>query len=358
MNSLLARQIRKNLSEGVSALPEVSNFLKSVDLSYNNFDDQFIMLQRAMSLSSEELFLANQKLIEETKAQKRVIDRLHEISEALKIEPENDVSKLKEEDSLVAGEKLFDYIEEQTQQILKMHHQREVLLKDLAHQNQELSDYAHMVSHDLKSPLRSISTLSTWLYEDYKDKLGDEGGRTVKLISENVEKMDTLISGILEYSTIDKLEVEKYDVDITTLLQTIKHSIFIPENVVVKLKNEYPVITGDKFRLQQLFQNLLVNAVKYNNKEKGIVSVDFKDLGDYWEFHIIDNGKGIEEQYYEKIFQTFQKLENTYNSTGIGLSIVKKIIDLYEGEIWLESILGEGTTFFFTIKKQLWKHLI
>lgn len=350
MNSLLARQIRKNLSEDVLALPGVANFLKSVDLSYNNFDDQFSMLQRAMSLSSEELFQANQKLIEETKAQKRVIDRLHEISEALRIESGDEVSEV-QEDSLIAGEKLFDYIEEQTQEILKINNQREVLLKDLAHQNQELSDYAHMVSHDLKSPLRSISALSTWLYEDYREQLGDEGGNIVNLICENVEKMDTLIRGILEYSTIDKVDVDTYDVDITAILNTIKGSIYIPENVNIILKDTYPVLQGDRFRLQQLFQNLLVNAIKYNDKEKGVVSVHFKDIGDYWEFRIKDNGIGIEEKYYKKIFQTFQKLENTYNSTGIGLSIVKKIIDLYQGKIWLESVIGEGTTFFFTIKK-------
>ena len=351
MNSLLARQIRKNLSEEVLALPGMVNFLKSVDLSYNNFDDQFSMLQRAMSISSDELFEANQKLMEETKAQKRVIDRLNEISEVFRVELGNDVTEIDTDNSLVFGDKLFEYIEEQTQEIITMNYQREILLKDLALQNQQLSDYAHMVSHDLKSPLRSISTLSTWLYEDYKDELGEQGGNSVKLICENVEKMDILINGILEYSTIGKVAFEKYDVDIKLLLETIQQGIYIPENVVIELKETYPIIKGDKFRFQQLFQNLLVNAVQYNEKEKGLVSVTFKDLGDYWEFQIKDNGKGIEEKYFKKIFATFQKLENTYNSTGIGLSIVKKIIELYQGEIWLESILGVGTTFFFTIKK-------
>ena len=187
MNSLLARQIRKNLSEEVLALPGMVNFLKSVDLSYNNFDDQFSMLQRAMSISSDELFEANQKLMEETKAQKRVIDRLNEISEVFRVELGNDVTEIDTDNSLVFGDKLFEYIEEQTQEIITMNYQREILLKDLALQNQQLSDYAHMVSHDLKSPLRSINTLSTWLYEDYKDELGEQGGNSVKLICENVD---------------------------------------------------------------------------------------------------------------------------------------------------------------------------
>lgn len=351
MNSLLARQIRKNLSEEVLALPGVANFLKSVSLSYDNFDDQFSMLQRAMALSSEELFQANQKLIEETKAQKRVIDRLNEVSEALRIDFKQDVSKVYEDESLVVGDKLFDYIEEQTQEILKMNKQREILLKNLAYKNQELNDYAHLVSHDLKSPLRSISTLSTWLYDDYKDDLGEEGGNTVKLITEYVEKMDTLVSGILEYSTINKVDFDKYDVAIKGVLRTIEETIYIPNNIVIEFKNEYPVIKGDKFRLKQLFQSLLVNAIKYNDKKNGLISVDYKDAGEFWEFQIIDNGMGIEERYFEKIFETFQKLENKDSSTGIGLSIVKKIVELYEGKIWLESVIGEGTTFFFTIKK-------
>lgn len=351
MNSLLSRQIRKNLSEEVLALPEVVRFLKSVELSYNNFDDQFNMLQRAMSLSSEELFSANQKLLEETKSQKRVIDKLNEISVSLKNKFGNTISEVEEEDSLVVGEQLFDYIEKQTQEILEMNNQRDILVNNLAHQNEELSGYAHMISHDLKSSLRSISALSTWLYEDYSKELGEDGGNTVKMICDNVEKMDYLIKGILEYSSINKMDVEKYDVNIRELLLSIEKVIAIPDNVKIEFKKEYPIVTGDKYRLQLLFQNLLSNAVKYIDKEEGIVSVDFKDLGDYWGFQIVDNGMGIEEKYFKKIFETFQKLENKGSSTGMGLSIVKKIIELYEGEIWLESTLGVGSSFYFTLKK-------
>lgn len=351
MNSLLGRQIRKNLNDELLAIPEVARFLESVNLSYNNFDDQHSMLQRAMSISSEELFAANQKLIEETKSQKRVIDRLNEISTALSIHAMDEMDKIDEEASIKVGDKLFDYIENQTQKILQINSQRDILLKDLEHQNKELSEYAHMVSHDLKSPLRSISTLTTWLFEDFKEKLGKEGEHTINLILENVEKMDFLIKGILEYSTIGKVELEKYDVDIKNTLDTIMRSVYVPNHVEVKLLDDYPVVQGDKFRMQQLFQNLIVNAIKYNDKEKGEVFIGCKEVEGYWEFQVKDNGKGIDEKYFDKIFQTFQKLENTHNSSGIGLSIVKKIIELYEGRIWLESKMGEGTTFYFTIKK-------
>ena len=228
--------------------------------------------------------------------------------------------------------------------------QQQLLLHDLEVQNQELSDYAHMVSHDLKSPLRSIDTLSTWFKEDYKDKIDDAGKKQINSIRESVEKMDTLINGILEYSTIGKNSIEAYPVELNLLLKDILNMMVIPNHISVEVDN-LPVVNGDKYRLQQLFQNLISNAVSYNDKNEGLVEVGVIDKTYEWEFFVKDNGKGIEEVYYEKIFKAFEKLENNVNSTGIGLSIVKKIVDLYGGKIWLESQLDKGTTFYFTIKK-------
>ncbi|MEN8885782.1 MAG: HAMP domain-containing sensor histidine kinase [Winogradskyella sp.] len=113
-----------------------------------------------------------------------------------------------------------------------------------------------------------------------------------------------------------------------------------------------PILKGDKYRLQQLFQNLIANAIAYNDKPAGTVDISVESKGDFWQFAIKDNGKGIDAVYFKKIFKTFEKLENNGKSTGIGLSIVKKIIDLYGGKIWLESQLEKGTTFFFTLKKE------
>ncbi|WP_299120328.1 ATP-binding protein [uncultured Winogradskyella sp.] len=227
---------------------------------------------------------------------------------------------------------------------------QQVLLNNLELRNQELSDYAHMVSHDLKSPLRSIDTLTTWLKDDYGDKFDENGNSNIKLIRNNVEKMDTLINGILEYSTIGKNRTEVYDVDTNKLIDDILDIIQIPENITV-IKNDLPIIKGDKYRLQQLFQNLIGNAISYNDKDHGSVEIGFSDKNKFWEFYIIDNGKGIDNKYFDKIFKTFEKLENNLESTGIGLSIVKKIVDLYGGKIWLTSKLNEGTTFYFTLKK-------
>ncbi|OIQ20339.1 ATP-binding protein [Lacinutrix sp. MedPE-SW] len=348
MNSLLKRQIRKYLSEDLKNNSELTTFLKAIDSSYNNFDEQSTMIQRAMAISSDELYAANTKLKNEAEEQKQVISKLQSVINTLKY------YNLKEDDNTenveITGSNLVDFIDNQTKEIIKMNKQKQLMLNELAHQNQELSDYAHMVSHDLKSPLRSIDTLTAWLTEDYKDVFDDNGKNTLNLIRNNVDKMDKLISGILEYSTIGKNQIEVYNVDLNMLLDNILNTIHIPNNFQV-IKENLPTVKGDKYRLQQLFQNLIVNAIKYNDKKKGIVNIGVVEKNNYWQFYIKDNGKGIEKAYYDKIFKTFEKLENNPESSGIGLSIVKKIVELYGGKIWVESQIKIGTTFYFTIKK-------
>jgi len=348
MNSLLKRQIRKYLSEELAANKDLEIFLNAVDGSYQTFEDQFVMQQRAMTISSEELYEANQQLQQESRAQKEVINKLKRVLDTLKFYNLPDNVSIDNLD--LDGLKLIEFIDNQTKEIVQINKQRETLLSELAHQNQELSDYAHMVSHDLKSPLRSIDTLTAWLKEDYRNAFDDNGKKTLDLIRNNVEKMDTLITGILEYSTIGKNQIEVYDVDTSKLIDDIINIIEVPEHINI-LKTNLPIIRGDKYRLQQLFQNLIGNAVKYNDKDQGIIKIGAESQKNHWLFYIEDNGQGIEKTYFEKIFKTFEKLDNNPNSSGIGLSIVKKIVDLYGGEIWLESKIDVGTTFYFTLKK-------
>ena len=348
MNSLLKRQIRKYLSEELKSNKDFNSFLDAVDRSYDNFNEQFTMQQRAMVISSEELFEANKQLKVDAKSQQEVIDKLKHVVETLKFYklPEQEVK----DNSNLDGSKLVDFIDNQTTEIVKINKQREKLLKNLAHQNQELNDYAHMVSHDLKSPLRSIDAISSWLKEDYKDKLDNEGNKNLNLIRNNVEKMDNLINGILDYSTIGKNRIEVYEVNTNKLIDDILNIINIPNHITIT-KKDLPIIKGDKYRLQQVFQNLIGNAISYNDKVNGKVEIGVESKGAFWEFYVRDNGKGIESVYFDKIFKTFQKLENNIESTGIGLSIVKKIVNLYGGKIWLTSALNKGSTFYFTLKK-------
>ncbi|MFD0798310.1 PAS domain S-box protein [Maribacter chungangensis] len=231
--------------------------------------------------------------------------------------------------------------------------QKERLLKELENSNKGLQEYAHIVSHDLKSPLRSISALSTWLYEDYKDVLDDTGRHNLHLMQEKVASMDKLIHGILEYSTANNSALDKTEVDLNTVITKVGDTIFIPDHVQLAVPKRLPVILADATKMQQLFQNIIGNAVMHIEKEQGLVEVLFSESDTHWSFTIRDNGVGIPKEYHEKIFQIFQSIGNKERSTGIGLSIVKKIIDRYGGEIWVDSELGTGTAFHFTLNKEI-----
>ncbi|GEJ34332.1 putative two-component system sensor histidine kinase [Flavobacterium psychrophilum] len=341
MNSLLKRQIDKKLKNG---LDDIAPFINAVNDSYNNFEDQISMLQRAMKISSDELFLANQKLRDEAKGLKEINKNLQNVLNSMNLENNN----IDNDDHLNSA----DYVKQQSDEIIRINKQREELLKNLEKQNQALYQYAHVVSHDLKAPLRSIDTLINWFKEDNAAILDDNNNKSLDLVLSNVEKMDLLIKGILDYSAIDKLEVKDRTIDLNILIHKIIRTITIPNHIEIILKNKMPKIVGNDITLKQLFQNLIQNAIKYNDKEMGFVEIGSKENDNEIEFYIKDNGIGIKERYQDKIFNLFSKLENTDQSSGIGLSIVKKIIDLYQGKIWLESQETIGTTFYFTIPKQ------
>ena len=229
--------------------------------------------------------------------------------------------------------------------------QKEKLLLKLEKSNDELQEYAHIVSHDLKSPLRSIDALVSWLKEDNKGILDETSLKNFGLIEATLEKMEQLISDVLEYSSVGTDTNLKAEVDLNKMFSDLTTILYIPEHITVKALNQLPVITGDGTKLQQLFQNLISNAVKFIDKEVGLVIIDFEDLKSHYKFSIKDNGIGIDKQFHDKIFKIFHALNKSKDSTGIGLSIVKKIVDLHEGQIWLESEPNVGTTFYFTLKK-------
>ncbi|MUU78709.1 sensor histidine kinase [Winogradskyella endarachnes] len=229
--------------------------------------------------------------------------------------------------------------------------QKENLLLKLEKSNDELHEYAHIVSHDLKSPLRSINALVNWLKEDNKGKLDEVSMQNFAHIETTLEKMEQLITDILEYSSVGAEDKEKTDVNLDEVLQELIKILYIPEHIKVNIISELPVVKGDGTKLQQLFQNLISNAVKFIDKPQGLIEINVKEQKEYFEFSIKDNGIGIEKQFHDKIFKIFHSLNKRKDSSGIGLSIVKKIVDLHEGEIWLESEPNIGTKFYFTLKK-------
>ena len=231
--------------------------------------------------------------------------------------------------------------------------QIEQLLKDLESSNEGLQEYAHIVSHDLKSPLRSISALASWLEEDFGDKLGPAGLSQLNLMQDKIASMDQLITGILRYSSIGS-EKARFEICPTLeLIQQLKATIYWPEQIALRFNGTMPSIKADKTQLQQLFQNLLSNAISHMDKPKGQIEIGYNDLGDLHEFSVKDNGIGIPKAYKEKIFEIFETLESGKGSSGIGLSIVKKIVQLHGGTIWVKSEYGAGATFYFTIKKDI-----
>ncbi|MDD5327385.1 MAG: ATP-binding protein [Phycisphaerae bacterium] len=225
------------------------------------------------------------------------------------------------------------------------------LLEQLEKTNQELKDFAYIVSHDLKAPLRGIKTITEWITADYSDKLDENGREQIRLLASRVDRMHNLIDGILQYSRAGRVDEEKAMVNLNELIADIIDLIAPPENIKITIENELPTIQCEQTRIRQVVQNLLTNAIKYMDKPKGSIKIGCVEENGFWKFSVADNGPGIEEKHFEKIFQLFQTLtpRDEFESTGIGLSIIKKIVEMYGGKIWVTSKIGEGCTFFFTL---------
>jgi len=225
---------------------------------------------------------------------------------------------------------------------------------EVKRRTKDLEDFAYIVSHDLKAPLRGINELSEWISEDYSDKLDKEGKEDLNMLRERTSKMNDMIQGILEYSRVGRTEEKAEQIDLNELVKDLIELLAPPDNIEILVENKLPKYMADQTRLTQVFQNLLSNSIKYIDKPKGIIKIACTEKENEWKFSVSDNGPGIEAKYFEKIFKIFHTLETDLEnkSTGIGLTIVKKIIDLYEGKIWVESEIGKGTIFYFTLPKQ------
>ena len=219
--------------------------------------------------------------------------------------------------------------------------------------NKKLEDFAYIVSHDLKAPLRAINQLTEWISRDYASAFDKSGKEQMDLLVGRVKHMDNLIDGILQYSRAGRIKGSEKQVDLNNVVKEVIDTLAPPKNIHVTIEDKLPVILAETVRIEQVFQNLIGNAIKYMDKPKGEIRIGYVDEKNHWKFNIADNGPGIEEKYYDKIFQIFQTLESRdkRESTGVGLALVKKIVELYGGKIWVESKTGEGSTFFFTLRK-------
>ncbi len=229
----------------------------------------------------------------------------------------------------------------------------ETINKKLIKSNQDLEEFAYITSHDLKAPLRAIENLAQWIEEDDLDKLSDKSKEHFKLLRQRTRRMNDLINGILKYSRATYLDSEVAVIDVNELLKEVIESINPPKSFNIHIAENMPTIQTAKTPLMQVFLNLINNSIKHHDKPQGNIDVSVRDLGTFYEFAVEDDGPGIEPQYYEKIFQIFQTLQSrdVLESTGIGLSVVKKIVESQGGKVTVQSQKGEGAIFYFTWPK-------
>ena len=252
-----------------------------------------------------------------------------------------------------AKEELEQRVAERTRELARRN-------EELHQSNKELDDFAYIASHDLKEPLRGIHNFSNFLLEDYADKLDGDGRSKLETLMRLTRRMESLIDSLLHFSRLGRVDLAMDRVDLNEIVAEVVDSLAITlkeEGVEVRVPRPLPKVRADRARVGEIFYNLVVNAMKYNDKpQKWIeIGVTHDGSGSPPVFYVRDNGIGIPEKHHDAVFRIFKRLhgrEKFGGGTGAGLTIVKKIVERHRGRIWLESAAGEGTTFYFTLQEE------
>jgi PAS domain S-box-containing protein len=224
------------------------------------------------------------------------------------------------------------------------------LLRRLEQSNQELDQFAFIVSHDLKAPLRSIINLSEWIKEDLGEDLNPDVAAQIGMLQGRVGRMQQLIEDLLEYAKTGRDDKPLEEIDLNLLIDEIRAGASKPSTFSILVPQALKPIMGRASEVFQLFQNLICNAVKYRSQDAGMVEIRQHPDRGFWRFDITDDGIGIDPRHHKRVFQVFQRLsaDDEIEGTGIGLALVKKIVECSGGKISLRSVEGQGSTFTFT----------
>lgn len=253
--------------------------------------------------------------------------------------------------------KIFSGIENHMQEQIRLKTELEKSKTELLTKNEELEQFAYVASHDLQEPLRMVSSFMDKLNRKHSDQLDDKARQYIHFAVDGAERMKQVILDLLLFSKSNKSSEDIEDVDLNKIITEYTHlrGLLISEKNVTITSEELPVLRSFRAPVTQIFNSLLDNAIKYSKEnEPPRIEVSVKEKAMYWEFAIKDNGIGIEEEFFDKIFVIFQRLHNRNENdgTGIGLSVAKRCVQFLEGEIWIESTVDEGSTFYFTIAKK------
>ena len=225
----------------------------------------------------------------------------------------------------------------------------------LERSNRELDSFAYAASHDLRAPLRGIANLAQWIEEDLlgTDQLKSDTREMLELMRGRMHRMEHLIEGLLQYSRAGRVHQAPESVNVGVLVRDVIDLLSPPASVSIAVAKDMPTIETERLLLQQVFMNLIGNAIKHANREDAAVIVGWRRIGPYYEFSICDNGPGIAPEFHDRIWGIFQTLEarDRVEGAGIGLALVKKLVEAQAGRVWLDSIPGEGATFKFLWRK-------
>ncbi|WP_454781618.1 sensor histidine kinase [Legionella sp. WA2022007384] len=223
--------------------------------------------------------------------------------------------------------------------------------------NEELEQFAYIASHDLKAPLRAIERLATWIEEDNIDKLDDKSKDHLALLRQRTLRLANLIDGILQYSRAGRLDLNLELVNTKEILKEIIESLNQEGRFEIHYPKHLPIFKTAKIPLMQVLSNLLGNCIKHHHRKKGTITIEIETSGAFYTFTIHDDGPGIPSEFFDKIFMVFQTLKSRdeLESTGVGLSIVKKIVEAQGGRVMVQSRVGHGTSMSFTWPKQISK---